>query len=88
MIPADGAHNARRPTMTRKLILYGLGVMTLVGCRNVVGPLEARSKPKPDLPGYTIEEQERRARDKYAIPEDDWRVSPSGYIDRPSPVGR
>jgi hypothetical protein len=88
MIPADGAHLDRRPAMARRLIPFALGVLTLVGCRNVAGPLEARSKPKPDAPGYTIEEQERRARDKYAIPEDDWRVSPSGFIDRPSPVGR
>jgi hypothetical protein len=74
--------------MTRSLLLLALALISLTGCKNVAGPLEARSKPKPDLPGYTIEEQERRARDKYAIPEDDRRTGPSGYIDRPSPIGR
>lgn len=74
--------------MTRTLLLLGLGLMSLTGCRTIAGPFEARSKPKPDLPGYTIEEQERRGRDKFATFEDDRRIGPPTYIDRPSPTGR
>ena len=58
------------------------------GCRNIAGPLEARKKPRPDQPGYSIEEQEKRGRDKYAIPEDNFRTGPSGFNDRPGTVGR
>ena len=74
--------------MTRTILLLSVGLLCLSGCRNIAGPREARQKPKPDLPEYTIEEQERRARDKYAIPEDDRRIGPPGFIDRPSPIGR
>ena len=74
--------------MTRSILVLFLAVVCLSGCRNIAGPREARQKPKPDLPEYAIEEQERRARDKFAIPEDDRRIGPSGYIDRPSPTGR
>jgi hypothetical protein len=78
----------RRRTVTRTVLILLVGLMGLSGCRNVSGPREARLKPKPDLPEYSIEEQERRARDKYAIPEDDRRIGPPGFIDRPSPIGR
>lgn len=63
-------------------------VLLCVGCGGIDGPRSAKNKPKPDLPEYTVEEQQRRARDKYAIPEDDFRIGPSLNIDRPSPTGR
>lgn len=72
----------------RRTLLILLAAAAGAGCRNIAGPLEARNKPRADAPGYTIEEQERRARDKYAIPEDDRRVAPPGFVDRPSPIGR
>lgn len=74
--------------MTRTILILGLGLVGLSGCRNIAGPLEARDKPKADLPWLSIEEQQRRGRDKYAIPEDDPRIGPSLGIDRPSPIGR
>ncbi len=76
----------------RRWLRYSLvvcvGVASLSGCKNIAGPFEARKKPRVDLPGYDIAEQERRGRDKYATFEDDRRVGPPGYIDRPSPIGR
>lgn len=74
--------------MARKLALLVLVAVGGTGCRNIAGPFEARGKPKPDLPEYSIEEQQRRARDKFAVPEDDRRVAPLGFADRPSPTGR
>lgn len=70
-----------------RMILIVL-LASAAGCRQFDGPCAARSKPRADLPGLTIEEQERRARDKYAIPEDDFRIGPATGIDRPSPTGR
>ncbi len=70
--------------------IHGL-ILILVataGCQNFAGPLEARSKSRADLPGYTIEEQERRGRDRLATFEDDPRIGPSTYISRPGPTGR
>jgi hypothetical protein len=40
------------------------------------------------MPGYTISEQERRGRARYTILEDDIRIGPKTYSDRPSPTGR
>lgn len=77
--------------MSRKqLILSALAVLALapLGCGGIDGPRKNASKPRPDLPEYSIEEQRKRARDKYALPEDDWRTGPSAYNDRPSPIGR
>lgn len=73
-----------------KAILTALAVLALVpaGCGGIDGPRKNASKPRPDLPEYSIEEQRKRARDKYALPDDDWRTGPVNYSDRPSPIGR
>ena len=39
-------------------------------------------------PGYDIPEQKVRGRERFAISEDDYRIGPRGFIDRPSPIGR
>jgi hypothetical protein len=69
------------------ILALGTGCLSL-GCRNVGGLCAARSKPRPDDPSYTIEEQKRRARDKYAIPDNDFRLGPNVYNDLPGGVGR
>jgi hypothetical protein len=85
---AGGPTPTRRLAVTRTILLLYIVLLCASGCQHIAGPREARLKPKPDLPWYTIEEQERRARDKHAIPEDDWRIGPATFIDRPSPTGR
>ena len=72
----------------RRTLLLLLPLLTLAGCTRYEGPLEVRRKDRADAPGYTIEEQERRGRERYAIPEDDPRIGPKAYADRPSPTGR
>jgi hypothetical protein len=69
--------------------VLAVGLALSMGCKQYDGPRAARSKPKPDLPEYSIEEQQRRAYDKYpALPQDDRRAGPAMEIDRPSPIGR
>jgi hypothetical protein len=51
----------------RKLIL--LGILLLAGCQNVVGPLGYRRPLRVDDPNLTIEEQQRRGRDRLALPD-------------------
>jgi len=66
-----------------------VGCTFAIGCKQYDGPKAARNKPKPDLPEYSIDEQKRRAFDKYpALPQDDRRAGPAMEIDRPSPIGR
>lgn len=79
--------------MTRARTLALLTLITLVGCQSYSRPRDARLKPRPDLPDadgrrLPIPEQEKRGRDRYAIPEDDYRVAPKAFVDRPSPTGR
>jgi len=70
------------------LLLAAVASSAIAGCKDFNGPRKAISKPKPDLPEYSIEEQQRRGRDKYTIPEDNFRTGPNLNIDRPSPTGR
>jgi hypothetical protein len=69
-------------------ILAVLAAIALVGCNRFAGPLETREMGRADAPGYSIDEQKMRGRERYAIPEDDFRIGPKGYSDRPSPTGR
>ena len=73
--------------MRRKLILLAL-VLSSVGCTRFAGPVAVRQTGRGDAPGYTIAEQEQRGRERYTILEDDIRIGPKAYADRPSPTGR
>jgi hypothetical protein len=63
-------------------------VLAAMGCKNFDGPCAAWQKPRADQPGLSIEEQQRRGRDKYAILEDDRRIGPELQMDRGGPTGR
>jgi hypothetical protein len=58
----------------RKLVLVSM--LFLTGCQNVVGPLGYRKPMRVDDPGVTIDEQQRRARDRLALPEEAGNVAP------------
>lgn len=72
--------------MRRTILL--VAVLAVAGCSRFEGPLEVRQKGRADSPGYTIDEQERRARERWTVIEDDFRVGPRGYVDRVDPIGR
>lgn len=65
-----------------------VGLVVLMGCNRFLGPREVRQLGRPDAPGYTIEEQQRRGRERLTVIEDDFRIGPKTYADRPSPIGR
>ncbi len=71
----------------RRRMLF-LAVLALVGCNRFSGPVETRQLPRADSPGYDLEEQRKRGRERNSISEDDFRIGPKGYIDRVSPTGR
>jgi hypothetical protein len=78
--------------------LLVLGVLVLAGCSRYEGPLEVRQKYQREgridqrgpggRPLYSIEQQEERGRARSAMLEDDWRIGPRTYADRPDPIGR
>ena len=70
----------------RRLIV--VGVLLLAGCRSVVGPFEHRDPQRVDDPLLSIGEQERRSRDRLALPEWSSKVAPPTYADPPGPSGR
>lgn len=70
----------------RKLLLL-VPLLALAGCTRYEGPMEVRKKNRPDTPGYSLDEQRQRARERYTTVEDD-RSVPSAYIDRVGPIGR
>lgn len=75
--------------MTRTLlILTAVAVISTGACCNTARVRDARNKPRPDDPHYTIEEQQRRARDKYALPQEDFRVGPRTGSELPGGIGR
>lgn len=59
----------------RKLLL--LGLLLLAGCQNTVGPFGYRPPQRVDDPSLPIAEQQRRARDRYAIPDETPNLLPS-----------
>lgn len=75
----------RRIGMLAALVLT---VGSLVGCNRFAGPVAVRHMGRADAPGYTISQQEQRGRERYTILEDDIRIGPKAYADRPSPTGR
>jgi hypothetical protein len=73
--------------MRRAFILTAL-FLSAVGCTRFAGPVAVRHSGRADAPGYSLEEQQRRGRERYTITEDDIRIGPKTYADRPSPTGR
>lgn len=84
--------------MRRTLLLLPLLLVGLSACARYEGPREVyqrnRAGDRPDLrddkgnPVYSIEEQQRRGRERLTYIEDDPSLYPKGFIDRPGGVGR
>lgn len=50
--------------------MLAIGLLMLAGCQGVVGPFQrARMKDPVDDPSLTLSEQERKARDRLAYPD-------------------
>jgi hypothetical protein len=58
----------------KRLILGG--VLVLAGCQNIAGPFQPRGPGRVDDPLLPIGEQQRRGRDRYALPEDSPNLAP------------
>ena len=54
----------------RRVLLTGILLLAASGCRDIIGPFEARKPERVDDPRYTIPEQESRGRDRLALPTD------------------
>jgi hypothetical protein len=68
-------------------------VLFVVGCSgNIVGPFAGRPPQRVDDPLLTINEQERRGRDRLSLIDESTikmdNLSPRTYIDRPGPTDR
>jgi hypothetical protein len=71
-----------------RAILVGF-LLLAAGCQGLVGPRERRDNPvRVDDPRLTIPEQERKGRDRLALPEWSPTVAPRTYGELPGPTGR
>jgi hypothetical protein len=52
-----------------KRLLWAGAFFLLLGCKSVVGPFGYRTPERVDDPRLPIAEQERRGRDRYALPD-------------------
>lgn len=71
----------------RSFILMG-ALLLITGCQSTVGPFQSRKPERVDDPLLTISEQERRGRDRLALPEESRSVLPRTYSDFLGPNGR
>jgi hypothetical protein len=55
---------------------FVIGILLLAGCRNVSGPLDHRPPERVDDPLLPISEQQRRGRDRLALPDESSAVAP------------
>jgi hypothetical protein len=60
--------------------VLAIGLLVLAGCQNLVGPLEHRQPLRVDDPRFPVEEQERRSRDRLALPDAADRLAPRLYF--------
>jgi hypothetical protein len=72
--------------MMRHCVL--VGVLLLAGCQNIVGPFQPRGPERIDDPLLSINEQQKRGRDRLALPDDSPTVGPTTGLEVPSSLGR
>lgn len=72
--------------MKRPLLIAAL--LIAVGCQSDKGSLFYRKPGRADDPMLSIEEQERRGRERLSNVEDNGDLTPKVYIDRPGTTGR
>lgn len=70
----------------RRIML--VAVLLSAGCQNLIGPFAPRKPLRVDDPCVSIAEQQRRGRDRLALPEDDRALAPKLFVDRPGTDGR
>jgi hypothetical protein len=70
----------------RRLVI--LGILLAAGCQSTVGPFGHRTPERVDDPAVPISEQERRGRDRLALPERSKTAVPSTYGDYSIPNGQ
>ena len=68
--------------------LFAIGLLVLAGCQGVQGPFAQRKPDRVDDPLVNIEEQERRGRERLALPFDRGDVAPRTRVEFPGPHGR
>ncbi len=56
--------------------LFLVGVLCLIGCQGVRGPLQPKDPQRVDDPRLPIGEQERRGRERLALPDESANIAP------------
>lgn len=67
--------------------LFLIGILLLTGCKSTTGPFQPRSPARVDDPLLTIGEQQKRGRDRLALP-DETGLAPKTGVATPGVHGR
>jgi hypothetical protein len=71
--------------------IIAISVLFLAGCQSIIGPFQHRKPERVDDPLLPISEQQRRGRDRLALPEDSPTIAPRSGVEgtpRPNPLDR
>jgi hypothetical protein len=68
--------------------LFLVGSLFLTGCSNIVGPFDHRKAERVDDPLLSINEQQRRGRDRLALPMEAVTVAPPTGLNQQGSAGR
>jgi hypothetical protein len=64
--------------------LFIVSILLFAGCQSITGPFEHRKPERVDDPLLSITEQQRRGRDRLALPEEAATVTPRTGVQPPS----
>jgi len=74
--PGVAVRVTRKKETDKMRRILAIGLLLLVGCENIIGPFQHRKPERIDDPLLTIDEQQRRGRDRSALPEQSVTVAP------------
>jgi len=63
--------------------IIAIGLLFLAGCQNIIGPFQHRKPERVDDPLLTIDDQQRRGRDRLALPDNSPAVGPRSGVESP-----
>jgi hypothetical protein len=67
--------------------IIAIGFLLLTGCESIMGPFQHRKPERVDDPLLSINEQQSRGRDRYALPDNSSTVAPRTGLEVPGQPG-
>ena len=82
----SGTTHGKGAEKMQRLLL--IGIVLLAGCQSIQGPFAGRTPERVDDPYFSIAEQQRRGRERLALPDDSRTAGPNSGLAPSDPTGR